>query len=205
MMKGDSPSGPKGWDFTFQGGAACSIPGRGDRIPHASWPKGQKVKQKQYCHKINTGIKKGWWRAAGRCVLDLRSHSSLWNEQPAELTRPFHRSHVFSIAARYCWPLRSLPSRLGSKQIDFRKRIPFCFCGAILQYCGFELCSLELWGWFRGALGLGEVAVKGRAGRGEDFLPTTPPLTSTARALLWSVSCTWIPHQFSFAWETVWL
>ena len=111
-------------------------------------------------------------------------------------------TRVFSTAARYYWPLRSLPSRLGSKRIDFRKRIPFCFCGAILQYCGFEPCSLELCGWFRGAP---EGASRGRAGKGEDFSPITPPLPSTARALLWSVSCTWIPPQFYFGWETMWL
>ena len=34
-------------------GGAGSIPGRGAKIPHASWPKIQKnIKQKQYCNKI---------------------------------------------------------------------------------------------------------------------------------------------------------
>ena len=70
---------------------------------------------------------------------------------------------------RYYWPLRSLPSRLGSKQIDFRKRIPFCFCGKILQYCGLKLCFLELCGWFIGALGW-----EGGGCEGEGFFAHNP-------------------------------
>ena len=34
-------------------GAVGSIPGRGAKIPHASWPKKQNIKQKQYCDKSN--------------------------------------------------------------------------------------------------------------------------------------------------------
>ena len=34
-------------------GGASSIPGPGDRIPHASRPKNQNIKQKQYCNKFN--------------------------------------------------------------------------------------------------------------------------------------------------------
>ena len=30
---------------------AGSIPGRGARIPHASWPKNQSMNQKHYCNK----------------------------------------------------------------------------------------------------------------------------------------------------------
>ena len=32
-------------------GVAGSIPGRGAKIPHASRPKNQDIKQKQYCNK----------------------------------------------------------------------------------------------------------------------------------------------------------
>ena len=39
---------------------ACLIPGRGAKIPHASWPKIQKnIKQKQYCNKFNKDFKNG--------------------------------------------------------------------------------------------------------------------------------------------------
>ena len=34
-------------------GGAGSIPGRGDKIPHALWLKNQNIKQKQYCNKFN--------------------------------------------------------------------------------------------------------------------------------------------------------
>ena len=34
-----------------------SIPGRGAKIPHASRPKNQNIKQKQYCNKFNKTLK----------------------------------------------------------------------------------------------------------------------------------------------------
>ena len=34
-------------------GGVGSIPGLGAKIPHASWPKNQNIKQKQYCNKFN--------------------------------------------------------------------------------------------------------------------------------------------------------
>ena len=36
-----------------------SIPGEGAKIPHASWPKNQNIKQKQYCNKFNKNFKNG--------------------------------------------------------------------------------------------------------------------------------------------------
>ena len=35
------------------------IPGWGTKIPHASWPKKQIIKQKQYCNKFNKDFKNG--------------------------------------------------------------------------------------------------------------------------------------------------
>ena len=35
------------------------IPGQGAGIPHASWPKDQNIKQKQYCNKFNKEFKNG--------------------------------------------------------------------------------------------------------------------------------------------------
>ena len=40
-------------------GDVGSIPGRGAKIPHASGPKNQNIKQKQYCNKINKDFKNG--------------------------------------------------------------------------------------------------------------------------------------------------
>ena len=34
-----------------------SVPGRGTKIPHASWLKSQNIKQKQYCNKLNKNFK----------------------------------------------------------------------------------------------------------------------------------------------------
>ena len=39
-------------------GGVGSIPGWGAKIPHASWPKNQNIKQKQYCNKFNKDLKK---------------------------------------------------------------------------------------------------------------------------------------------------
>ena len=38
---------------------AGSIPGRGAKIPHASQPNNQNIKQKQYCNKFNKYFKNG--------------------------------------------------------------------------------------------------------------------------------------------------
>ena len=40
-------------------GAAGSIPGQGAKIPHASRPKNQNIKEKQYCNKFNKDLKNG--------------------------------------------------------------------------------------------------------------------------------------------------
>ena len=40
-------------------GGGCSIPGRGAKIPHASGPKNQNIKQEQYCNKLNKHFKNG--------------------------------------------------------------------------------------------------------------------------------------------------
>ena len=40
-------------------GGVGSIPGRGAKIPHASWPKSQHIKQRQYCNKFNNDFKSG--------------------------------------------------------------------------------------------------------------------------------------------------
>ena len=38
-------------------GGVGSIPGLGAKIPLASWPKTQNIKQKQYCNKFNKDFK----------------------------------------------------------------------------------------------------------------------------------------------------
>ena len=43
----------------YNAGSEGSIPGPGAKIPHASWPKNQNVKQKQYCKKFNKNFKNG--------------------------------------------------------------------------------------------------------------------------------------------------
>ena len=57
------------WPRHFSGGpvvkaspsnarGAGSIPGRGAKIPHASWPKNQNIKQRQYGNKFSKDFKK---------------------------------------------------------------------------------------------------------------------------------------------------
>ena len=40
-------------------GCVGSIPGQGIKIPHASWPKNQSIKQEQYCNIVNKDFKNG--------------------------------------------------------------------------------------------------------------------------------------------------
>ena len=48
----DFPSGPVGKTLPSNAGGAGSTPGWRAKVPHASWPKNQNIKQKQYCNKI---------------------------------------------------------------------------------------------------------------------------------------------------------
>ena len=43
-------------------GGVGSIPGQGVKIPHASWPENQNIKQKQYCNKFNKDFKNGSYK-----------------------------------------------------------------------------------------------------------------------------------------------
>ena len=54
----DFPGGPVVQTLPSNAGGAGSIPGWGAKIPHASWPKNQNIKQKQYCNKFNKDLKK---------------------------------------------------------------------------------------------------------------------------------------------------
>ena len=40
-------------------GGAGLVPGQGAKIPHASWPKSQSIKQKPHCNKFNKDFKSG--------------------------------------------------------------------------------------------------------------------------------------------------
>ena len=57
QLLGDFPGGPVVKTSPPNAGSASSIPGRGAKIPHASWPKN--IKQKQYCNKFNKDFKNG--------------------------------------------------------------------------------------------------------------------------------------------------
>ena len=59
MAKRDFPGGPVVKTSPSNAGGAGSIPGRGAKIPHASWPKNQNMKQKRYCNKFNKDFKNG--------------------------------------------------------------------------------------------------------------------------------------------------
>ena len=55
----DFPGGPVVKISPSSIGGAGSIPGHGAKIPHASRPKGQNIKQKHYCNKFNKDFKNG--------------------------------------------------------------------------------------------------------------------------------------------------
>ena len=54
----DFPGGPVVKTSPSNAGGAGSIPGWGAKIPYASGPKNQNIKQKQYCNKFNKDFKK---------------------------------------------------------------------------------------------------------------------------------------------------
>ena len=58
-MYGDFPGGPVVKTSPSKAGGVGSIPGQGFKIPHASWPENQNIKQKQYCNKFNKDFKNG--------------------------------------------------------------------------------------------------------------------------------------------------
>ena len=55
----DFPGGPVVKTSPSSAGGAGLIPGPGAKIPHASRPKNQNIKQKQYCNKFNKAFKNG--------------------------------------------------------------------------------------------------------------------------------------------------
>ena len=56
---GDFPGGPGVKTSPSNAGGEGLIPGRGAKIPHASRPKKQNIKQKQHCNKFNEDFKNG--------------------------------------------------------------------------------------------------------------------------------------------------
>ena len=53
------PGGPAVKTLPSNAGVTGSIPGQGAKTPHASWPKNQNMKQKQYWNKFNKDFKNG--------------------------------------------------------------------------------------------------------------------------------------------------
>ena len=51
--------GPVVKTLPFNVGGLGLMPGWGAKIPDASWPKSQNIKQKQYCNKFNKDFKNG--------------------------------------------------------------------------------------------------------------------------------------------------
>ena len=54
----DFPGSPVVKILPSSAGDTGSILGQGAKTPHASWPKNQNIKQKQYCNKFNEDFKK---------------------------------------------------------------------------------------------------------------------------------------------------
>ena len=58
VASGDFPGGPVVKTLPSNAGSTGSTQGRGAKIPHASQPKNQNIKQKKYCNKFNKDFKK---------------------------------------------------------------------------------------------------------------------------------------------------
>ena len=56
------PRGPVVKTLPFNAGGSCSFPGWDTKIPHASQPKNQNIKQKLYCNKFNKDFKNGAYK-----------------------------------------------------------------------------------------------------------------------------------------------
>ena len=54
---GDFSGGPVVESSPSNAGGVSSIPGQEAKIPHASGPKSQNIKQKQHCNKFNKDLK----------------------------------------------------------------------------------------------------------------------------------------------------
>ena len=59
LKDGDFPFGPVAGTLPSSAGGVGLIPNQGGKISHASWPKNQNIKQKQYCSKFNEDFKNG--------------------------------------------------------------------------------------------------------------------------------------------------
>ena len=57
--EGDFPEGPVVMVSSSNAADVGLIPGQGAKIQHASWPKKQSIKLKQYCNKFNKDFKNG--------------------------------------------------------------------------------------------------------------------------------------------------
>ena len=57
-LPGDISGGPVVKLLPSNAEGMSSIPGQGVKIPYASWPKKQNIKQKQYCNKFSKDLKK---------------------------------------------------------------------------------------------------------------------------------------------------
>ena len=74
-MEGDFPGSSVAKTLPSNVGDAGLIPGWGTKIPHASWPKNQNMKQKQYCNKFNKDFKK--WSTSKKNLKKIRHGGNL--------------------------------------------------------------------------------------------------------------------------------
>ena len=81
----DFPGGPVVKISPFSAGGVGSIAGRGTKIPHASRPKTQNTKQKQYYNKFNKDFKKWstlgfpWWLSGEESACHRGHGFALWS------------------------------------------------------------------------------------------------------------------------------
>ena len=82
-MQRDFPGGPVVKTLSSNAGGVGSISGQGTKIPHASQPKNQNIKQKEYCNKFNEDFKNGPHKKKSlkkKCTHSLTIQWNFWKE-----------------------------------------------------------------------------------------------------------------------------
>ena len=103
-LRWEFPGGPVVKTLPSNAGGEGSIPGRGAKIPRASQPKNQNLKQKQYCNKFNKDFKNGPYKKKN---LKERKTKRMWYAGGISLPRLGYKKSVTSILGVFSLSLSS--------------------------------------------------------------------------------------------------
>jgi len=77
---GDFPGGPGVKTLPYNSGDMDPIPGQRAKIPNASWPKKQNIKEKKHCNNFNNDLKRKW-STSKKKKKNLRKKKELWEPE----------------------------------------------------------------------------------------------------------------------------